>query len=440
VTSVVFFRGRLAALPGILIGVFLIAFALVGGRLWNWSRDMNGAGFPYSIPADENLFSTSSTIFASAASGAVAAACLIALVLRDRFNAAEVKRNLESRRVQLGAQGLSGFILVLWFVGQGPSVWARVEYLRTDGIEWVLRSVSLLGPLAGVCAFTIAFFAKKRGPRFIGIGLGCVWWVVTVSVGTRMSVAFVLVAIGVLLISAISSRNVKYLFLFVLGLPILSYLALATFAVTLVARGEPHGVSRFFDLFGNINVPQFWNVDTWMRPLKWLTSSISSAVPLTEQSALHGAPGSILVANLNPLPSGLIEVDGYSFERLWPYFWVPLGFLGEWYGAFGVGGVVALAAFISLAAGAGAVAMQRAGMHVITVLLMVLVLALCFIMIQYPSRSTGRPLSFVLLLPVGLLMLRNFIRVVAPEKATDRAPQIRRNHTTSKLAYKAQNW
>jgi hypothetical protein len=395
----ILFGTRLTAVPGLYLGGFFLVMAVLGPLAWNWSRDMNGAGFPGSIPASTDIFALGATVFASASVGCLLGAAIASSVSRAKFSIHAMGEALSNKRVIVGAQLFSAALLLLWAIGQGTSLLARDQYLRTDGVDFVLKAVNLLGPLGGICAFFVSILAGSKRVRVASVTLAAAWWCATLSVGTRLAVAFTLIAVVMLVTRFLGRRTPLPALQAILGIPVLAYFALVTFTVSSVVRSAPHGLLRLPTILSDRNVPSLFDLSTWIRPIKGLVSSITAAVPLTEQSAIHAPSGGLLLNNLNPLPAAALNVDAYSFERFWPYFWVPLSFLGEWYGAFGPFAAIAIFAMISISAGIGCAWLQRKNLNIGVVLILVITVAMAFVVVQYPSRSSGRVISFVVLLP-----------------------------------------
>jgi len=411
ILAILISRQRTAALPGIILAAFFLAFALFGASAWNWSRDQNGAGLPGQIPATAGFDTIGVNAFASAALGAALAALVGAAVSKQSFSLSSIFGKLSQPRLGTYTQLASLVALILWLVGQGTNLWLRQNYMDTNGSQAFLTTFSLIGPLVGISALLIGTLSGVRATRVASWALGASWWGLTSAVGTRVAVGFVLTAVLACVIYFFRHRSIASRLVTFIELIVFSYATLATFAVTYVARGTTHGLSRLAGLFASESVPRPFDIATWIPALKWLTSSIFASFPLTEQSALRAPPASIIIANLNPLPASLLNIDPYTFERLWPWMWVPLGFVGEVYGAFGPMVEAGLFFCIALSAGVGAAWLQKKHLDVAVVLVLVMVVALGFLAIQYPSRSAGRIISFVVIGPylgaavVGVLKL-----------------------------------
>ncbi len=111
------------------------------------------------------------------------------------------------------------------------------------------------------------------------------------------------------------------------------------------------------------------------------------------------------------MPSSLLgsSVNPYSAERLWPLEWVPLSLIGEWYGAAGPWGQLALFIGIALVAGLLAGAFRRIGFTFGVALTLGIVGLFSSLSIQYPSRMAFRGLSLLLVMPLGLLVPRAMV-------------------------------
>ncbi|MCS6523219.1 hypothetical protein [Curtobacterium citreum] len=411
VVSFIVGRRKTAATPGLLLSLFFLSFAFLGATAWNWSRDQNGAGLPGQIAADPNLYGIGTGAFASAALGASIAAILGGMTSRQLFTFASINRILRTPRLGTITQVASVIALALWLVGQGTNLWFRQNYMDTNGSQAFLTTFSLIGPLAGISAFLIGSISAAAPVRVAAWILASTWWACTSAAGTRLAVGFVLTGLLACILYWLTSRSIpRTLIAFAQGAG-LTYLTLATFAVTYVARGTQHGLTRLAALFASPSVPQPFDLNTWVPGLKWLVSSIAASFPLTEQSALRAPPTEIILANLNPLPASLLNIDPYTFERLWPWAWVPLGFVGEVYGAFGPISVTILFFAVALSAGIGAAWLQRKGLDIAIVAILVTTVALGFLAIQYPSRSAGRVISFVTIGPYLAVLVVNLAKL-----------------------------
>lgn len=390
---------RTAALPGFLMSLLYLGFAVVGGPLWIWARTDSAAGLPASLPVDARLSSAGTAAFACAATGAAVGALLANRCWADHLPLAESREILTSPRVAAGAQIASAVTFVMWLGGQGPSVLNRQVYLDIDGSHALLAVTNIAGPIIGVLALIVGLVSSDRRTQLISASLAAAWWVVSASVGTRYSVAFPLVAGVGLLARGVGGRTTKSTVLGVIAFVVGVLASIYTFGVAYVVRGMPHGLLNLPAVLGSSQLPTL-DPQSWVAPLKWVVSSVTASFPVTDRSVSFAPPWQLLANNLNPAPSFLHQVDAFNFERLRPYVWVPLSFVGEAYGSFGyVACALSFAAF-TFTIGAGAVYVQRRGVGPAAAAMALLCLFFAVFSVQYSSRSVGRIGSFVLVVPL----------------------------------------
>lgn len=389
---------RTAALPGLLMSLLYLAFAVLGGPLWIWARTDSAAGLPASLAVDASRASAGTAAFSCVATGAAAGALLARRCWPDRLPLASSRQILTAPRVATGTQIASAVVFLMWLGGQGPSVLDRQVYLDIDGSHALLAMTNIAGPIIGVLALIVGLVSSDRRTQLTSAALATVWWVVSASVGTRYSVAFPLIAGGGLLLRGLSARTTRSIAFGALAFVAGVLLAIYTFAVAYIVRGMPHGLLNLPTILGSSQLPTM-DPKSWIVPLKWVVSSVTASFPVTDRSVAFAPPWQLLANNLNPAPSFLHQVDAFNFERLRPYVWVPLSFVGESYGSFGyVACALGFAAF-TFVIGAGAVYVQRKGVGPAAAAMALLCLFFAVFSVQYPSRSVGRIGSFVLVIP-----------------------------------------
>lgn len=400
VIAIPFALRKAQSTPAALMGAIFLSLALVGGPLWEWSRANNGAGLPGHIVADPVTASLASAALSSAAIGCFVAACLLLINADASF--ADIIRRLPVGRAARAGVVLSSLLLGAWLVGQGPSVLDRRVYLATDGVESLLRAVSLIGPLASAAVALVGFLTLRGAWSLANIALAVTWWCATASTGTRLAAMFPAV-LALAAVAALIARPSLARWIAAIGLAYFgTFCVLATLILTLVARGTPHGILNLPDIIREADLPHLFDVATWRAPASLLVSSVVASFPLTGLS-VGASPGlAVIIPNLNPLPSDWLGLDTYADERLWPYFWVPLSFAGELYGA---AGSVATATYFGIVAVFAGLAVRSALELRLTIgvpLVTILALFVGLMAIQYPSRSVGRIASIIAVIAIAL--------------------------------------
>lgn len=402
-------RSRPTALPGLLCGGILLLVAAASPHVWNWARVRNGSGLPTNYIADVSLDSEAAQAFLFAAVGSFLGGVLVAVFVPPAPKVAPLGVDRVARLVRWA----SVVLLLMWCLGAGPSLWYRAVYLESDGIKAFTNIASLLGPLVGVAGLATARQAPTRRDRLMVYALAGAWFVLTSSLGSRVSLLFPVLGFGLFLQWAIHRRSWRWGIVAAgLTYPFV-YVCLADFALTLLVRSTPHGLSMYLTNLSSPQVPQLGDPAAWVAPVQWLGSSISASTVITEFSVAYTPGADVLLVNANPLPSGLASaVDPFSAERFWPYEWIPLSFAGEWYGALGPLAQVLLFASITGYAGVATEVFRRRGLPIGTAMVLALVLLSMPISIQYPSRMFWRLISMVVLLPFGAPVLTALLRNV----------------------------
>jgi iron complex transport system permease protein len=253
-------------------------------------------------------------------------------------------------------------------------------------------------------------------------GVSTMVYVAMMSVGTRMAIVFPAVAAFVLIAGIIRSRRLNVIA--VAAAVVLLGLAAFTFSVVYAARGAPHGLLNLPELIRAVIVRSDNFTDLLLSPVKQLVSSVFVAYPLIEQSSRYELLD-ILVANANPLLGTSL---GRGFEVFWPYSWVPLSFVGTWFGATGWMGQVLLFCFMGWTTGYTIANFARSKFPYASLMAIATVLALGALSIEYSSRNVWRVLSIgIVLLVVSYLVRRRRVGsassagIVAPLPAVEAA-------------------
>ncbi|MEO3761523.1 hypothetical protein ABGB19_24995 [Mycobacterium sp. B14F4] len=291
--------------------------------------------------------------------------------------------------------------LALWLIGSGPSTLARDYYLQSDGIKFFLLVGWPLCFLAAIITLVLSVF--ERDPLLklsMWVTVAAVYIVMT-AVGTRMAIAFPAVAALVLIANMVRNRRLYVASL--MAAVVLLGLAAFTFSVVYTARAVPHGLLNLPGIVMAVIDRGGSFADLILMPVKQLVSSIVVAYPLVERSAQYNLLD-ILLANANPLPGTSV---GRGYEVYWPYSWVPLAFVGTWFGATGWMGQVLLYCFMGWTTGYTMANFLRSRLQYLWLLTVPIALALGALSIQYTSRNVWRVLSIaVVLLVVSFLVRR----------------------------------
>ena len=304
-----------------------------------------------------------------------------------------------------GLLTVSAIAIALWLIGQGPSVWYRTSYLGTDGIPEILRLTGLIAPIVGLAVAGITALSYQRTAFWIGALLAASWWFLLAATGTRIAVAFPFI-FAAAIVTRLFRRKPRPRVLTAVAVGVLgAYFALCTFWLVTALRSVPLGMKGAFDLVAASGLPPIWESQTWGPIGVSLVASVSAAAPIIEASYIHPAPLGVLLANANPLPSGVLSLQTFDPERLWPYSWVPLSFLGEWYAHTKSVGQFGLWFAASICGGIAASIFAEHNLRFFRLIATWLVPVAAIVSIQYSSRNTWRVFSLeAALLLVALLV------------------------------------
>jgi hypothetical protein len=388
-------RASAAAAPA-LLALVLFFVGIFGGPLWEWSKFEQGAGLPQEIKAVPFAQSTAASAFLWAAVGAGVAAFL----LRKAERQSSDRPRGQSRNVSIILIVATIVALVIWLVGSGPSVLSRDTYLASDGILLLLLIGWPLGLLSSMITLVLSVYERDPLVKLGMWSVAAVWYVAMLSVGTRMAIAYPLVAAIVLIADMVYSRRIR-VSSSIAAVALLGLGAL-TFSVVLAARLMPHGLLNLPDLFSAVFARSDNFADALSTPVKRLSASIFQAYPLTERSTQYDLLD-VLLANANPLPG---SAQPASLERFWPYSWVPLSFVGTWYGATGWFGQVVLFCFMGWVTGTAISNFQRSRFTYASFAVIVLVLGLGILSIEYSSRNVWRVVSIAVIVLVVSYLVR----------------------------------
>lgn len=373
-------------------GTFLSLIAIFGPSVWNWARTAAGPGLLGFWALSPNEISQFRIIML----------CYVSGVSLGNVYLINMKRKPMRMREPLLKQGrgnlyrFSYFGLILYFIGQGTSIFYRDTYLVTNGILTIQRlSSTVLLPLLAVSIYLVAT-SKSRKELAPAITLQLIWSVCLLGAGSRTAVISIS---SLLLVLAIRMKH-KYLksasllFLLTLVAPIV-------FGASQYARGQSLGISRIPHLLGEqLQLFSESEIQYLIQSFKTMVASVLTCVPILANSPQYSTFG-MLLQNFNPLigsgtDATLISSD-YS-ERLFPYVWVPLATAGQLYGGLGPLGAMLFVSVLSLITGR---ILTRSTSSTFQSLIQLLAsgtfTALMLLGIQYPSRMWLR-LSWTLIL------------------------------------------
>ncbi|ULE33627.1 hypothetical protein [Mycobacterium sp. IDR2000157661] len=412
----IWWRRSSAALAPVLLAVPLLLIALFGVPLWEWSKHSKGAGLGPEIRGVPFTHSIGVTALLWACIGAGLSALLLPAVGRGAERAADrgpaAPTDFHSRTTSVVCIWATLGSLAVWLIGSGPSILVRDYYLQSDGIEFFLLVGWPLCFLAAIITLVLSIF--ERDPLlklFMWAAVAAVYIVMT-AVGTRMAITFPAVAAFVLVGNMVRNRRL-YVVSLVAAVGLLG-LAAFTFSVVFTARGVPHGLLNLPGIVMAVVDRSNSLSNLVLTPVKQLVSSIAVAYPLVERSAQYDLL-EILIANANPLPGTAV---GRGFEVYWPYSWVPLAFVGTWYGSTGWLGQLLLYCFMGWTTGYAMANFLRSRLSYLWLLTVPVALALGALSIQYTSRNVWRVLSIaVVLLVVSYLIRRKRVGSTSDDDA-----------------------
>lgn len=384
-----------APLPGLVLSTGYLTLAIAGPFLWSWSASSRGAGLPSHIPTEDFAQSAATAPLLAAALGTALGGVIASLRLVD----ANLRVSHASSRVKAATPYLlaaSLLVYVGWLVGQGGNVISRTTYLDFEGPIQAIRLTSLPGTMLAATGAVLSVTATRRWVR-IGFAISSITWFASLlSVGSRAAVAVPLMA-GITLFRKRKDEG-RRVGRATLAATLLVSLAYVTSSSVLYARFHQHGLRE---------APQLLAAGTEAalsgETLRQLTASISAAHPIISQSVAATPGGELLLRNANPLPG---SGSAGQLETFYPYRYVPLAMVGEWYGAFGFLWTTLLFGLVAVVAGTAVALLQNAGKTALAKLPIFLAAGCLAWSIQYPSRIFWRILSLLVLLLAFTMLQR----------------------------------
>ena len=411
---VVFFDSvivRSAFNPVRVMGYVFVLFAIITPPLWEGLKGLPGSGVPPSLEyGSRNFFEVACLTTAIG---------LLLTSLMFHFLAPQSSKtplHFSIANFQKFPPIFSLLLLLLWILGQGPSVWERSAYLASDGISFLLRPTALLGPILAVAIFTAELATNKRVSK-ISFVLLISWTVLLAGVSSRLAIMpAVLIAVSILLVALKNLKQpISKIGMWIMWVYSTSWAVLLLFFVSLAGRSATHGLQNLPNLVFSDIAPKFFIGDEWIATLQTMVVSIVSIYPITNISASSPIDPRVIILNANPLPSELLGLNAdNSSELILP--WLPKSLLGEMLGTFGILGLfLSIILVASIALAALRYASNRNQNLILLVISASFVLALLSAL-QYPSRVSLRFFSTIYFAAglVWLISLRDKFSKVFP--------------------------
>ena len=376
-------RNRTWVLPGAAVATVVAATAAFATSFWDWVR-------PGVQPMFRNLLLEGETlsqfrgVFNVYAAGLLLGTLLVLFVGRNRTPTGLRAWGTQLRGIEFRIPfALSVLALAIWIGGQGPSILARMEYTKTDGIDAFVRIGEVLVLPGFALAVLSLFVAHRKLQRVAAVTLAGTWILLLTAKGTR-SAGLMLLLVAVLILFR-GNRRLSIRLLLAGGF---IFLSLISYNVAQVARTEPHGALNLIAMMGS--PAMVWPVGSgFTQALQGALGSFALTIPQQIVSYQQGPRlTSSILAGLSPVPAAVgTDVDP---ERYFPYSWIPLSFIGEVVGALGVGASMALFATGPLLAGLALMLPRSSktrtlGLGIVSLFVLQFVFA-----IQYASRTWFR--------------------------------------------------
>lgn len=388
-------RTSAAAAPAVLAAMMLLL--ALAGPLWEWSKHSGYEGLPSSVRAVAFGESEAAPAFLWASIGAGLSALLVPQIPAQ---ALPTRKVAPSRKLSIAVAIGSAVTFVAFVMGEGPSFFKNDSYLYSDGILFLLMA-SLPGVVVGVLGVVLAAWEKDRRLRILLIATSALWFIGPLSTGSRIACAVPIVGCVLIVFNEIRRRRLHLpliaaaVALFVTGV--------FAFSVVTNARAMPHGL---------FNVPHLMQVtasditgttDSILGPAKELVASVVVGFPLTEESVHEDVDIGTLLGNANPLPGTARSAE---LERYWPYFWAPLSFAGEWFGAMGCVGQILIFGAMGWIFGLAMHNLQRSRFRLMSSLPLGFVALVGVFSIEYSSRAVWRVISLSVILLIASYLVR----------------------------------
>ena len=340
-----FFHSRDVSHKYRLFGTFIFSALVLGVLpLWNSVRDAAGPGFLGFLTPDPEQQKTLKTILLCISIGFLVGDLISDLSFRW-VPISLVEQRQGMGKIQLTKPKVSsriGIVVVLLaYVGEGPSIFLRNSYLQSNGSVTLQRAVAA-ATLGTVWLLVDASInSKQLRARVSARLLLILFFALYLGKGSR--VAVVMIVLVMFQLSSKKGIGLGRRFLYIACGLLFSAI---TFSMTLLAREHPHGILRVPQLF--YAALSDFSSNAFPVLEKMVASAVSwvNVIPLSVGTATNR----LIWGNLNPLVGA--GNDPYSFssgglERLFPYTWVPLSSAGQIYGLVGGFGIVLIIGFLT---------------------------------------------------------------------------------------------
>jgi hypothetical protein len=388
-------RTSAAAAPAVL-AVIMLLLAL-GGPVWEWAKHSGYSGLSSTVKAVGFSQSKAVPAFLWASIGAGLSALLIpslpAHVLPTRMVT-------PSRNVSVIVAIVSAVTFVTDVAGVGPSFFKNDAYLYSDGTLFLLMA-SWPGIVSGVLGVVLALWEKDRTLRLFLIATSALWFLGPLCNGSRTACAVPIVGGGVIVCNEIRRRRL-HLPLIAAAVALLAT-GVCTYSVVINARAMPHGLLNIPSVVQATASDMANSTDSIVEPAKQLIASVFVGFPIAEESVHEDVDSGTLLGNANPLPG---TAHSAELERYWPYFWVPLSFAGEWFGAMGWVGQILIFGAMGWMFGLAMHNLQRSRFSVMSFLPLGFVGLVAVLSIEYSSRMVWRVISLSVVLLIASYLVR----------------------------------
>lgn len=396
-----------------LLATVMFLWAELGASFWNAVGDNNFSGLPSSFLADTSQDSLAKLSFYS-----LSWALLVVSVLSSKIPKIPVA-SLQGQRFTSSAVLIRTSLvsLVIWLVGNGPSIFGSRQYLSFDGVQFIYQASHIAAPLVGLYCLiaSVGVRATHQSSRdFLpSIFVGGLWLVFCLAAGSRTSI-FILLGILYVSYRRLSERSDlrsrwPSRFAAALSLPAVAYFVIATFSITYKARSGTFGLADLLSSRVLDKIPEP-SARTLLFELQGVASSLLSAYPITEFSAQAAIDRGNLLLALNPLPAGLLGYSGGSADLIFP--WLPMSTVGQLMSAFGVIGVMAAYVGVFMLADFAIKLLLERGLYVESLAVRTYSLVILLVTLQYPMRMSSRLVSLLLVLSIILALQRKRSRTL----------------------------
>lgn len=372
------------------MGYLFIVLSIATPFLWDGVKGLSGSGVPPNLEYGSQKYFEISCLTTSAS-------LLFTSII---FELAKSRSSLRTNRISLVnfrviPWPISMLVAILWVLGQGPSFLDKTIYLGSDGVGFLNKPTALLAPIIATAIFAAELGTTRRLSK-PSIILALIWVALLASVGSRLTMLpMALISLSIFQVSFVKIKTFFFKIAFSIIWTYISIFSLLTlFYISLVSRGQRHGLLNIPVLLAKEGAPNIIFGESWQSTYQALVVSVSSIYPIVNISATYPMDPGIIFQNANPLPSDILSLSpNVSNELILP--WLPKAFLGEMLGTFGVQG---LALVVVLWASVTLIAINYAsgkGRNLIAIFIGVAFSLSLLSALQYPSRISFRFFSAV---------------------------------------------